>query len=213
MRSRRTRVLGLVGAVTISFATLAQASAAETPDELQLEINDVLSKTEGGVQISQNEIAWHGGEVIMSFPLPGETHTSISTPAAQKLQAKVTGLPANTRETTTPKAFETESGVMAADSCPTQTFGNDWYCFYQYKDYGGRRLQWSNSYEKVYFSSYDFVNKTSSWSNKGGKTITVYGRKVSGSDSSCSQWLWAELPHTRSSSVGADNQADCFTAQ
>ncbi|MCX2971942.1 MULTISPECIES: peptidase inhibitor family I36 protein [Streptomyces] len=98
-------------------------------------------------------------------------------------------------------------------------FGNDWYCFYQYKDFGGRRLQWNLVHtDPVYFSEYDFVNRTSSWSNKGGLTVKVYGRTSSGSDASCrpgnGNWLWNMLPHSSSSSVHSslDNRADCFVA-
>ncbi|MFI8164532.1 peptidase inhibitor family I36 protein [Streptomyces microflavus] len=200
--------MSVVGALTLSVATLTSAGAVE-PDALQQEINGVLSRTEGGVQISRNEIAWHGGEVIMSLPLPGEIQAPVSTSSAQKLQAKVGGVPLSTKEVVTTKA---DSGALAVDNCPTQVFGADWYCFYQYKDFGGRRLQWSKRYEKVMFSSYDFVNKASSWSNKGDLVIVVYGRTVSGSDASCNKWLWAEFEHTRSASVTADNQADCFNA-
>ncbi|MFB8347908.1 peptidase inhibitor family I36 protein [Streptomyces niveus] len=210
-------MVSLFGAIALCLATLTQANAAEVTDELQQEINDVLAKTEGGVQISQNEIAWNGGEVIMAFPLPGETHAPVSSSAAQRLQSKVSGLPLDTVEDVAPEPVEPEEyeepvGAMATDSCPTQTFGNDWYCFYQYKDFGGRRLQWSAAYNHyVYFSSYDFENRTSSWSNKGGKVIGVYGRTVTGSDLSCTNDLWYEQPHSRSASASPDNQADCFT--
>ncbi|MEV8391777.1 MULTISPECIES: peptidase inhibitor family I36 protein [unclassified Streptomyces] len=217
MRSKRRHIVSLVGAITLSLTTLTQANAAEIPDELQQEINDVLAKTEGGVQISRNEIAWNAGEVIMSFPLPGETHTPVSSSAAQRLQAKVVGLPLDTTEPVAPEPVapeegETPLGTTATDSCPTQAFGNDWYCFYQFKDFGGRRLQWSASYSNyVYFSNYDFVNRTSSWSNKGGKSIYVYGRTVTGQDSSCRVRLWTERDHTRSTSASPDNAADCFS--
>ncbi|MFE3250678.1 peptidase inhibitor family I36 protein [Streptomyces sp. NPDC059209] len=216
MRSQRRNIVTFVGAIALCLTTLTQANAAEVPDELQREINDVLAKTEGGVQISQNEIAWNGGEAIMAFPLPGETHAPVSSPAAQRLQAEVSELPLDTTEPAAPEPVEPEEleepvGTLATDSCPTQAFGNDWYCFYQYKDFGGRRLQWSASYaSRIYFSDYDFENRTSSWSNKGGLTIKAQGRTETGNDFSCRATLWTENPHSRSSSVVADNQADCF---
>ncbi|MER6443115.1 peptidase inhibitor family I36 protein [Streptomyces sp. NPDC001185] len=108
--------------------------------------------------------------------------------------------------------------LAADDGCPTQTFGNDWYCFYQFENFGGRRLQWNESHphtDLVFFSVYDFDNKTSSWSNKGGKYIYVDGRFVTGQDRSCDQGsitLWQEAPHSSKAYVGAslDNKADCF---
>ncbi|MCX2971919.1 MULTISPECIES: peptidase inhibitor family I36 protein, partial [Streptomyces] len=113
------------------------------------------------------------------------------------------------------KAERVEATVQAAagDGCPTEVFGNDWYCFYQYKNFGGRRLQW-NAYhqKKFYFSKYDFVNRTSSWSNKGALIIRVYGRTVSGSDASCNNVLWDMGQHSRNAALGShlDNRADCF---
>lgn len=148
----------------------------------------------------------------MSFPLPGEVASPVSSARAQRLQAEVSDLPVDTTEPVPPEEEQSQAGVTATDNCPTQAFGDDWYCFYQYKNYGGRRLQWSASYGTVLFSQYDFVNRTSSWSNKGGRTITVYGRTIAGSDSFCNNQLWTEYDHSRSSSAYPDNTADCFSA-
>ncbi|MFD5656696.1 peptidase inhibitor family I36 protein [Streptomyces hirsutus] len=102
-------------------------------------------------------------------------------------------------------------GPGASGSCPTEVFGNDWYCFYQYKSFKGRRLQWNAAHKDlVYFSKFDFENRTSSWSNKGAKTIKVYGRRYAGQDTSCYSPLWSENPHERSASANWDKAADCF---
>ncbi|TQE15093.1 hypothetical protein SipoB123_44580 [Streptomyces ipomoeae] len=204
------------------------APASAEIDPLQQQIDEVLAKTEGGVQISRYEIAWNGGEAIMAFPLPGEEQAPMSSPAAQKLQAQYVGLPADTREPNTQSAMasvddapasedvssderEPMLSVTASDGCPTERFGNDWYCFYQYKSFKGRRLQWNATHQElVYFSKYNFENKTSSWSNKGGKTIRVWGRRYAGRDETCYSPLWTELPHERSREVNWDNAADCF---
>ncbi|MCX2971961.1 hypothetical protein OSB71_24430, partial [Streptomyces sp. JHD 1] len=81
------RVLACAGAAVFSVTTLTAADTSAEVTSLQREINDVLAKTDGGVQISENEIAWENGSVIMSFPLPGETQAPPSSAAAQKLQA------------------------------------------------------------------------------------------------------------------------------
>ncbi|MFF3256407.1 hypothetical protein ACFYWP_36740 [Actinacidiphila glaucinigra] len=212
----------------ITLLTLNGASADE-PDALQQEINDVLAKTQGGVQISRNEIAWNDGKVIMAFPLPGETQAPTSSPAAQKLQAQSAGLSdeqVKTRiaeeKTAAALGFADEPlpsdeptggtvSPLATDTCPTEVFGNDWYCFYQFKNFGGRRLQWNAfHHDRIFFSKYDFVNRTSSWSNKGGMEIWVMGRIYSGDDDSCEDVLWTEDAHTRSASAYPDNTADCF---
>ncbi|MFF8352977.1 peptidase inhibitor family I36 protein [Streptomyces chartreusis] len=202
---RKLQSLMLAGALVLGLTSTA---GAVTEDEipLQAQIDEVLAKTEGGVQISKNEIAWHGGEAIMSFPLPGESKAPISSPAAQRLQAKVAGKPAGTVE---PAA--TDVSIQADDGdCPTEIFGNDWYCFYQNDNFGGRRLQWNATHRSpVYFSDYDFENKVSSWSNKGGKQIYVYENFWVGRPTH----LWTEEPHSRDSSVpnSVDNRAESFT--
>ncbi|MFB7419406.1 hypothetical protein ACFC1L_32920 [Streptomyces sp. NPDC056210] len=208
-------------------------SAADAPDALQQQIDKVLAATEGGVQISRYEIAWNNGEAVMAFPLPGETYAPPASPAAVKLEAEFAGVPtaktaaavAEASEelpgTPAPEdvpADEAEPGgtVEAGPDCPTEAIGNDWYCFYQYKSYAGRRLAWNAAHTSyMYFSAYDFVNRTSSWSNKGGKTIYVRGRTESGNDGSCNQYSnngWNEANHTDSSALssGLDNTADCF---
>jgi hypothetical protein len=220
----------------LSFVLATDAGAApDTPDSLQQEINAILATTDGGVQISSNEIAWEGGQVLMALPLPGEAHAPPSSKAAQALQAKAAGLSLTQVEKAKTNASraagaaadgaaaddeplppgETEPAdttPTAADNCPTEIFGNDWYCFYQYKNFGGRRLQWNAAHQwpdSIYFDSYDFENRTSSWSNKGGKHIYVIDGRC---DDEYSTLLWRENPHTRSSSVStrADNRADCF---
>jgi hypothetical protein len=201
---RKLRTLLTVGVLVAGVTFAGSASAAEQ-SSLQDQIDEVLAKTEGGVQISANEIAWEGGQVIMSFPKPGETDAPISSRAAQRLQAKVAGKPADTTE---PAALT--ASAEADDECPTEVFGNDWYCFYQYEDFGGRRLQWNATHKSpVYFDKYDFDNRTSSWSNKGGKTITVWDNFWVNNPKE----LWWEYAHSRDNYVGSalDNQADSFT--
>ncbi|MEE1804144.1 peptidase inhibitor family I36 protein [Streptomyces sp. NPDC101062] len=193
-----TAPLALTGPAS---AAPAEPAAARGTTELQRQIDRTLANTEGGTQISVNEIAWNGGEAIMSFPLPGERKAPPSSLAARKLQAEFTGVPLS------------EMGVTAADNCPTQAIGKDWYCFWETKNFEGRRLTWNNSHKsKIYFSDYNFHNKTSSWSNKGDKTIYVYARTQTGSDASCTKLLWTESPHTHNSSLPAnlDDRADCF---
>jgi hypothetical protein len=220
----------------LCLGTVGAASAAETPDTLQQQIDEVLAKTVGGVQISENEIAWENGSVIMAFPMPGEAEAPLSSPTAMRLMAKASAPAVMAPQAVDEAAQEAidaadedsndgpDSGVTASgsdSSCPTQIIGNDWYCFYQYKNYGGRRLQFSEKYtmsNAPMFDAWDFENRTSSWSNKGGKTIYVAGRTVTGSNYSCHNYvdgkrpvLWQESDHSHSSSLGSlDNKADCF---
>lgn len=218
-RSLRTAAVAVTAIASLAGITQAQASEAPGVDDpaastgtLQESIDEVLANTEGGTQISPYEISWEGGAVIMSFPRPGEEKAPDSSPTARKLQAKLAGEP----QMGTNGAEWAEWVAGDHEGCPTEVFGNDWYCFYQYENYGGRRLQWNATHEKpVYFSKYDFVNRTSSWVNGGGKTIVAYGRTRSGDDSSCTDYLWVESQHMKDRYVGSalDNRADCFTAK
>jgi hypothetical protein len=228
------RSLAAIAAVVAlgAMGSVAPAGADEV-SSTQQEINETLAATKGGVQISPYEIAWNGGEAVMAFPLPGETSAPPSSEAAQKLQTKVSGVPANTRETepgmqppaasklarvatgvAAANAQDSDVSIQAADTCPTQAFGNDWYCFYQDANFGGRRLQWNAAHkypdDVVYFYDYAFNNMASSWSNKGGKSIHVRGRKVAGDDTSCYGWMWDEQAHERSAAVVHNDEADCF---
>lgn len=85
---------------------------------------------------------------------------------------------------------------------------NGWYCFYQNKNYGGRRLQFRDCGDSQYFVDYGFRNQTSSWQNRTRHTVEVFDEDVD-------PWklLWTMNPGAESIDVGsaADNKADFFT--
>jgi hypothetical protein len=219
----------VVATVSIIGTGLGTANAAAQPAKDQLDkiasdaarpvqerIDAQLKLAPGGTQISANEIAWDGGKMVMSFPAQGQVAAPVSSSSAIKLQAK--------NKTTAAKALAAQgsgssakpvaaaSDVVTTQSmnthgCPTVVFGNDWYCFYDGTNWGGRRLQWSDRYcsvsggNSVDFSGYGFRSKTSSWVNGGGFRIAVYGNP---------QFLWDETDHTTSSWVGAANNDRAF---
>jgi hypothetical protein len=215
MPSRHTRRLAvglavatLVVSLVQAFAVSPSASAAPlTAEQLQAEAANVhvplqhriaaqLQLAPGGQQISANEIAWNGGQVIMSFPLDGQRQAPKSSPAAVQLMAAASPQGA---------ASKPGGGVtpMDIEGCPTVIFGNDWYCFYADINWGGRRLQWSDPYplsQWVHFSDYGFVNQTSSWVNGGGMNIVAL--QQNGCGLGCELSLWLEAPHSKSSYVG-----------
>lgn len=78
----------------------------------------------GGVKISENEIAWEDGRVIMSFPFPGQRQAPPSSPAA--LRVMQAGSPRAQIGTTEP------TGPESIEGCPTQIIGPDYYCFYEH---------------------------------------------------------------------------------
>ncbi|NGN68573.1 hypothetical protein G5C51_32340 [Streptomyces sp. A7024] len=236
--TNRAKFLAISAATAVSASLLMGSSASGSEaDELQKQINEALARTEGAQQISSYEIAWDEGRAILAFPRPGEVEAAPSSVAAVRLMAKSAGVKESdidpTGETYGVAALSDESGdeipadeqgdqtsvdPMKADTCPTQAFGDDWYCFYQKKYFEGRRLQWQGRYDdkKVYFEKYDFRNRTSGYSNKSGKKIYTYDyeRASPGVPNvyTCTNHLWTEDPHERSSSLPAylDDAADCF---
>ncbi|KAK1179199.1 peptidase inhibitor family I36 protein [Streptomyces sp. NBS 14/10] len=166
---RRTTAAALSAVVLGAVGVLgAQPSAFADPrtDTLQRQIDETLANTQGGRQISDYEIAWDGGAVIMAFPLPGEEKAPPSSPAAQKLQAKLAGKPYSPRQA---------ADTRADDDCPTEAIGNDWYCFWDGKNFTGQRVTWNAVHkEVVLFNEYDFQNEATSWSNKGGLIVKAF---------------------------------------
>ncbi|TDD79730.1 hypothetical protein E1293_22500 [Actinomadura darangshiensis] len=84
-----------------------------------------------------------------------------------------------------------------------------WYCFYQYTDYGGRKLSFHDCGANglwQYLTDYGFGNATSSWQNFSKNTVLVYDQATTPPTT-----LWTELPGAESTQVGAaDNKADAF---
>ncbi|MFC6884240.1 MULTISPECIES: peptidase inhibitor family I36 protein [Actinomadura] len=94
------------------------------------------------------------------------------------------------------------AATRAATPCPT-----GWYCFYQYKNFGGRMLQFRDCGGTQYFTDYGFKGKTTSWRNTTGHLVITYEQ-----DTDPIRLLWRELARSESSFVGEgqDNRADYF---
>lgn len=71
-------LIAVVAAVLLSMAVPAAADRTAT-GSLQGQIDAQLRLTPGGTQISENQVAWHNGAVILS--LPASTTALITCPA------------------------------------------------------------------------------------------------------------------------------------
>lgn len=100
--------------------------------------------------------------------------------------------------------FPSEGGNRAA---PNPCAANR-YCFYQDKNFEGRKLTFADCGGTQTLVDYGFGNKTSSWQNKTKSTVEVFDENVQ-------PWklLWTEVPSGASSYVGdtANDKADSFT--
>ncbi|WP_344892204.1 peptidase inhibitor family I36 protein [Actinomadura meridiana] len=90
---------------------------------------------------------------------------------------------------------------MAA-ACPS-----GWYCFYESKNFGGRRLQFRDCGGTQYLTNYGFGNQTTSWQNTTKHTVYVYDNAATPPT-----YMWTEEPTTAALQVGEtfDDRADSF---
>ncbi|NDU71586.1 hypothetical protein GWI34_02950 [Actinomadura sp. DSM 109109] len=83
------------------------------------------------------------------------------------------------------------------------------YCFFQEKNYGGRKLTFRDCGANglwQFLTDYGFGNQTSSWQNYTNHTVLVYDQATQPPPT-----LWTENPGAESVEVGdADNKADAF---
>ncbi|HEY8982438.1 MAG TPA: hypothetical protein VIU15_22980 [Streptomyces sp.] len=181
-----------------------QALTATQSLQLQAEVDDVLTSTTGGVQISANEISWNGGEPILVFPLPGEGTAPESSAAAAALEGF--------------SLADVEEQSVDWHGCPAGSQDdNRWYCFYQHSDFKGRRLQWNWAHCSTaeWFADYGFANEASGWANTTpnkdhwGMDINVWE-----SAGNPDYLLWHEEPWHQVAYVGNANndKADYFHA-
>jgi peptidase inhibitor family I36 len=102
-----------------------------------------------------------------------------------------------------------KSSSVAAPSATVHNCPAGWYCFYQYSDWGGRRLQFHDCSSQGIgqsFYDYDFEFKTSSWvQNRSNGVVSPY--------EATGDALWNEYHNSSSSRVSADvdNAATGFT--
>jgi hypothetical protein len=193
---------GLPAASATDMRPEVMSLSAAQRHELQADIDATLAETHnGGVQISANEISWNGGEPILSFPLPGQDTAPESSPAALK------------EEGLTPGEVEP---LVDWHHCPAGDNDNRWYCFYQFADFKGIRVQWNWAHcgaNAISFSDYGFNNKTTGWANTT-RNVEYWGMKIVTYDGLRTGSLWHENPWSQVSHVDSfhDNKASSFEA-
>lgn len=206
---RRTAIIVTAAPLLFAAATVSGAAAGtsvtdravagSSSPELAARVAAQLRLAPGGVKISPNEISWDRGRVVMSFPLDGQSVAPASTRAALELQ----------QGTLSPSARVGPENVYDIHGCPEQIIGPDYYCFYEHSNWGGRRIQFKDSSQTIYFADYGFQDMTSSWVNGGGLTIGV-----DNFNGTSFYQMWQMNPHSLSSYVGSANndRADRFRA-
>lgn len=170
---------------------VANAKAAES--SVQDQINEVLHRHPNAKQISNHEISWNDGAVILTIPSDEDMLPS---------KEDLAGRPAAASEPVEPLA--------TVHGCPS-----GWYCFYQHRDFKGRRVQFRDctSDGKVQLlSDHEFQNETSSWVvNRRLKYVDVRDYDPSPRFPR-GRPLWEEAAYSQSSWVGREwnDSADWF---
>lgn len=173
---------------------VAQPAAAQTEsppqvaagEALDREIDQFVAAHPGSSRVSEYVVAWDGGAVTLTWPNP-------ATGRADSL--------------VTMNAMSGDMSAMDVEGCQSGPFTSDYYCFYQYSNWGGRKLSFKDCGYTQYFADYGFRNEASSWVNTTNNTVRVYDY-ASGADI----LLWREEPDAKSSYVGsgANDRADYF---
>ncbi|SEF17715.1 peptidase inhibitor family I36 protein [Jiangella alba] len=176
------------------------AGAAGPSGPLADEMAAALEQNPGGIQLSDNAMAWDDGDVIAVWPSPGADAApfglgdAVRTDVVEALG--ITGLA---------QPFEPFAGDMqargSASTCPS-----GYYCFYTASNFDGTRYQFSSTCSG-YASSWGFDNTASSWVNRNS------GRNYHAYDYVGGARLWTMTPGASDSYVGAsaDNRMSYWT--
>jgi hypothetical protein len=177
-----------------------QASADEAGQaEVQAAIDADLAAHPDGAQISPYEVAYHGGNIVVSYPYPGEAYAPVASEAA--LRAPDIGVEAAAEIGMNSGPHTQGSGDItptAFHGCPTKVWERDYYCLYRDGYWKGRRVQFNLKHcgrDKINLANYGFENQASSWANGGRFNIEI--EDVRGA------LLWKEPPRTASAVIPA----------
>lgn len=179
----------LVAPFTSGVAGSAESEAADSlpVGPLAAEMAELLELQPGGVQVSDNAMAWDDGATVVVWPDPGTDQAPAGLGSNVRAEAaQAMGLT---------EADSTDFSVMGSwSSCPY-----DWYCFYTDSNWDGIRYQFSSTCSG-YASDWGFNNQTTSWANRGGSGKTIYALDYDGGS-----LLWSELSGTSDSYVGSND--------
>ena len=191
----------LAGVATTVLAAAGGAHGGDVADDaptgpLAAEMTAALEQHPGGVQVSDNAMAWDDGAVVVVWPSPGEMAAPLGLGAGVRHEVvEALGLVAEAQ----PRGDVAARG--SASTCPS-----GYYCFYTSTNFDGARYQFSSTCS-AYASSYGFDNTASSWVNRHSS------RNIHAYDSVGGSRLWTMVPGASDSYVGAsaDNRMSYWT--
>ncbi|TQM79931.1 peptidase inhibitor family I36 [Saccharothrix saharensis] len=191
--SSTRRMLARCGAVVTaaflaaSVPPAAGAAPGGPTGPLAPRMEQLLAEHPGGVQVSDNALAWDRGRVVLVMPSPGEAVAPRGLGRNPRgRQVRSMGL----------ADLADPSGTRDVHGCPSGATKKDNYCFYGDRDFGGDRWQFAETCADQ-AGDWGFSRKTSSWVNTDtDKTIVAYDGNTR---------LWDEPENSVSKYVGATN--------
>lgn len=199
----------LIMAATLIAAMLTHgpASNAQANESPQSQLDAIMALHPGGVQVSDNAVVWGDGDVVFVVPDAGSKVAArglgsniradrVRTPALKALAKLGNG---TTTGTDTRESSGSAGPLGAAWTCPHGVGAKDYYCFYQYSNFNGRRVQFTGATSADYASNWGFNNGTTSWASWDVDwTVRAY-------DYAGGPHLWTEVEKSSSSHVGSTN--------
>jgi hypothetical protein len=211
MRNRRTganrRAAGVLLACGAAFSPLAWSPAVVTAaaNPTQAELDRVMALQPGGVQVSDNAVVWGDGDVVLVVPDPGQP--TAPEGLGKNIRADALTSPAM-RALATVDQTDGAARIGATHGCPGGLLTRDYYCFYQFRDWRGRRVQFTGATATGDAEEWGFNNGTTSWvSNDVDCTVKAYNTSRSRNP------MWEQPENSVSSYVGAqhDNKMSYWT--
>ena len=204
----RIRVVGALLSIGLSVGALTTSSAPVSAiDTRQAEIDRIMALQPGGTQVSDNAVVWGDGDIVLVVPDPGRRIAPdglghnvrtdlLTTPSMRALD---TTAASNATTTTASLDATADAALLSTHGCPGGLLVKDYYCFYQYRDWGGRRVQFTGATATGSAKAWGFNNGTTSWvSNDVDCMVFAYDTKEG-------RLLWRQPENSVSRYVGSSN--------
>ena len=161
----------LAGVATTVLAAVGGAHGGDVADDaptgpLAAEMTAALEQHPGGVQVSDNAMAWDDGAIVVVWPDPGETVAPFGLGDGVRPDVVAAlGLEASVRSAS--RTGDVVSRASALSCTPGR------YCFYPDANFGGVRSEFSTTCSAYAGASLD--GTTSSWVNRNpNRNFHVY---------------------------------------
>lgn len=164
-------------AISVAILAHTMSSAAAAPNPNTSPDAFVRAHPEA-VKTAENVVSWDDGRVDLVWPL-----------GDGKIAPLTSSRDLESRDSTSGGGVTTQATV---NNCP-----DNYSCFYENRDFGGRRLQFTDTNYCQDLRNYGFNDATSSWVNNRNANTFAFA------DAGCTNGMWLGEPYSKSAYVGA----------